>query len=524
MKARLGSTRAAGIPPELKKVYRNSFKENLEGLSEAAQKTLLLSYMSENSENYSSRIYLTAQALRLLKNDNTGRSFRLVCGDGYVSGIDRGSEMKLVATLRSTKAKEHREFKANVKAKGFGFSGGVDSSGDASSTTFDEKTEFRIYQKGGRYQSVPTTFKQVKTMFDNPSFLVESPSAYRVFVTSYGTLPEFRATIGDIPSGIENMKRAANYYLILRELYNIVDRIYSEDLVKPSVRYYSEKRIKAYGGVKYLKALRKDLEKDLIFLERSLSGCFGNTLFCSESAALKRFRTIRNGANETKKKAALILKKGQSSKEEISALFGDEIIGQSEVLAKAKGLHAAANAVLTSTDRLANSLGDGRDQIADTFFLRFYDYLVKIPLSTGALGDSVELATKPDEPKSVISDKVKNALLVSRLLPWKRYFCENSISEKLCVPDEFFDSLLAASEVVRNPGILELIVVECSSQRTVSYSQQCRKECYTEYPLAGVYDDDREHRGRGHRICNNICEDVPNYSTATVCSRTPVGG
>lgn len=459
----------------------------LSDLSPEAQQIALTRFLSNPPTVSGAEIRLSAFAAELLKADPL--AFRMTCGDGFVSAVHRGSATQIVATYESSSVSEQESFKAALSAGGFGFKASYGSSGTTELSEFDSAMRYSIFQRGGIPQTVPPSLGALKELLSNADAFAANPIAHAVSVSSYSSLASYRE-ISQSNSGFdpERLSRLSAQYLLLSDVYALVDHVYVEHLLDEGARQFNKDVVEAYGGLDHLQALRNDIEADMLFLERSISNCYSYRPSCSEIAAKANF------GNYAKQIAALTLELNNEVPTRNSGLDASNQISfsrQLENLSEAEKTAILSRSAASLTEenqriaRTTGALGPEDEPISDSFYLRFYDFLLRTPLSnasTPATLDFPDAATlTTEEARSAAQEKVnsavRTAILTQRLLPWKNYFCDQSFSNVLCVSDAYFERLLT-DQLVAVAGTGIVVVREVCEDVEIFSRREMVEQCY----------------------------------------------
>lgn len=457
----IAGTKAVGVPPKgtgFEQALIKTLESGISDLEESAQLSSLEMLSTRNLPVYAYQIELSEFSKKLSSNE-----FRRVCGDGYVSAIHRGTEIKILASYNAKTVENRRKFKATASVGGFGAKAGGSHSGVDNLSTFNSDTKFKIFQKGGIPVSPPQKFEDIKVAISDSANFIANPAGYEVEVTPYTKLGLSGDFVKLPPS---NLKRLPQYYLLLSDLYAVLDEILVEELRLQSdgTRKYPSKTIQAYGGVDDIKLLREKILQDLVYIENTIGKCVVEDISCNPTEAKNNFKklalnsassflTIENPEkatpktiNDTEKRLEEYL--GTSS--EVALAINGTITRKTNELAAATRENDVVTAsslkpeILISMENLAKILeqanykevidgssltalfgfrdvieqdsypvqilaqslvsarniqGDENGNLGNDFFLQFYDYLTQIPLPKSMITSEKIISKKADDKK-----------------------------------------------------------------------------------------------------------------------------
>lgn len=289
-KSNLGSSRAVGIP-STPISYQSLVidKEEISKLSDEAQNTMI-GISDQRARVHNDRVIRFSNYAENLLSTGNLIEFKRACGDGYTSSISRGAEISILMTYDSRKREEQDNFLAAMAAKGFG----VDATGNVSEaaaiSTFEDKIFYRIDQKGGIPVGTPTNFAAVEKILINTPKISNNPSAYSISITPYSNLGVFIDELAQIETP-QTLRRLADYYSVLSDLYFMVEAVLIEDLetIHPNqnTKNYDRDILNAYGGRADLMKLKDEIHSDLKLIETSIESCLGDKSTCVSEAPLK---------------------------------------------------------------------------------------------------------------------------------------------------------------------------------------------------------------------------------------------
>lgn len=488
--ASTGSTRAIGVGgaesplaglPAVGEGAKGTFQS-----SHPAAQTLILQLLAQQPREWrGSTVRLTSEAEKLL--EDTGK-FQRICGDGFVSAIHRGSRVRVLATFRSRAEKEKATFRANLTASGFGVSGSTSYSTSRDESKLDEKITYKITQEGGIPFAPPQNFSDLKGMFSKTENFIEKPGAFEVTMTPYAALINY-------PSGVTlespaRLKRLGDYYIVLSDLYVMASEILRYALDPKLESPYDPKMIIAYGGVQHSRAVKDAIHTDLKILEEGITNCYRDKTGCNEAgvkeattrAAEQQASDLEKLSNEMEKDLKAVNEhesKGDTAG--AAAVLSKTVRSEvkvEDVTAAVAELEASQKAVLAqvaSLKDITGILGEPGTRISESFFQRFFSYLIEIPLAE----EQFSLSLNPEDDVPAIENTVGElgkAILLSRLIPWKEYFCQEAMSEYLCVHDEQLFNLVnsASLDFIKLAISIEIGQYECEyflGNRRISESQ-----------------------------------------------------
>lgn len=231
------------------------------------------------------RFKLVDEAQTLLKEDQA--AFFKTCGQGFVSAIYRGSQLKVVLSSASDTRESKETLKASVTAKGYGARASAQSSQKDTETNASKEVQTTVLQEGGYPIAPPKTIADLDGVFENVEALLDRPRAYRVRVTPYSDVLGPNADWG--PSVPAALQQIAEYYLIARELYEQVNEMYVKyvdaNLNDKPGSEYSNVLIDAYApgndGLSYLRDLSGELQIHLSYIEDLIRVCHADFGACS---------------------------------------------------------------------------------------------------------------------------------------------------------------------------------------------------------------------------------------------------
>jgi hypothetical protein len=503
--ASVGSTRAVGVSPAM------SASSPRISADEKAKGAVAGVAAAESPVRFGGAIRLTDDAVALLKSGD-GAKFQRVCGDGFVAAIHRGSRVRVLATLQSRSTAEKADFVATVKAGGFGVSGSVSAGQKKDINAFNAQTRFTISQEGGTPIAAPGKLDDLKNLFAKTDSFTSNPGAYQVTMVPYVALTNYPSDIRlESPA---RLKRLGDYYLVLSDVYQLASDALNYALTPSPGSPYAPRMIEAYGGVPHLRLLKDTIHSDLKLLEEGITDCYRNRSGCSEvhvkkEAAADAKREVDTGL-AIAKQLEQQLKEARElhSKGDVSGSAGALKLQSTEPLAaealpqllqQRKAEIDALKASLAEAEDLTGVLGHPATVIDDAFFLRFYQYLIEVPLANEYF--KLELNPSQAQDAKTIDDTLgafRTALLTNRLLPWKEYFCRESMSAPLCVYDEELQALLEDAELGFIGKTVRVLMPyqnckyylggrEISEAQYVSYRKSARlrrktdRKCTTEY-------------------------------------------
>lgn len=469
--------------------------ENYSSFSDEAQKVIAEFATNPNPNLSGFRVTLTEDAKKLLENPKGLEEFKSVCGDGFVSAIHRGTDIKVIASYKSKKSESRRKFSYAVSAGGFGAKANASRTGEESTSEFDSETEFKIFQTGGIPYAPPNSFSGIRNLISDSSNFVLNPAAFEIKVTPYSSLGVFQKQLRTInqPTRLNELGR---YYMMLRDLYQEVDNIIVEELSGPNERIYDKNIINAYkgnyeSGLERFKVLKDQIQRDLIFIESSVYDCLNKKIDCTIKSAKNKY------ANTTAN-----LESSSASVKAMLSSFSDESLRDGNVLTGAsldvgtinpqmlksfltdQGIKFATGEDLNkeTIDSIRKSLGEDASELAsiisqrkflsktlgstedneinDWFFLKFYDYLIQLPLPEYVMTANRTLV----EGQNVdVVKELRSKLYLHRLAPWKKYFCEEAMKELMCVEDSYLWNLLGDANIqkIGDKYKVNVTVTEC---------------------------------------------------------------
>ncbi|MDR7152831.1 hypothetical protein J2W49_004809 [Hydrogenophaga palleronii] len=466
----------------------------------AAQAPGVAPQATQTSPSLSHQIRFTPEAEALLRA-KAFKAFSAKCGEGFVASIHRGAKVEVVLTLSSTSTVEKDKLTVALSGSGYGVSASLRSSTVSNKQVELNNVGFRTFQEGGIPFSpslvAPKPAGKQADIVDftklqpEASTLLQNPTAYRVLVVPYENLdPSLK---GNLPTPLQLMS-VAKYYVALKDVYNLVDNII-EDSRRKAPAYVSTQILAAYGGVPRLVSLKDQIQFDLAVLELALNSCASRDSDCLVSDSFVKVTAkiqqsedaasaaAREAAAEAKKldwnSAISALPAAGKMSIQIGGMTPSATVPPSEVdKAKAELQKlfeerlASAEAAL---DKFASEHKSLREEIAlqpekdlpDSFYMRFYWYLAQLPPPKEVEADYISIAslTIPAGKSSTdiisivekVREEVGNATMNVRLLPWKRFFCDDLKHEALCVSERSLMSLVDAMAININDVKLEVL-------------------------------------------------------------------
>jgi len=441
---------------------------------------------------------LTPQAKQIL-NSGKAEDFVSACGNGFVSAIHRGTKTDVVLTHKYNSSLQKKAFSAKISASGFGNSGSAKYSANSSAKEKSGELSYQIYQEGG--VPIETTVLQaggnisafdVNRILPRQDMLIANPNAFQVSVTPYTKIYHHK-NLKETQLDPSNLLSMMDYYIILNDFYTLAGAILEATILKENSVFTSQ-MINLYGGERHLLKLRGQIYDDLKLLERLIEKCYEDRSLCDIDAALKneqdsltkQSKEIKSNYNlEPKfelspanflesKKTVFELKKQVAN-----SLYGQQLINNNDTQYEIKKnkVEEISNAIFQNS--LANSYIQSFPKseqntniktktpsidettedfyyLGEEFYLRFYKYLIALPLPKAAYADS-NFTSLINDNKTVFSDQISSsktlwtptannelqkAIYLHRLKPWNEYFCQELKSAPLCYQDTFLFDLL----------------------------------------------------------------------------------
>ncbi|NKK58828.1 hypothetical protein GFM44_23305 [Rhizobium leguminosarum bv. viciae] len=425
--------------------------------------------------------------------------FRKRCGDAFVVAVHRGARLNLLLTQKVRSRQQKESLVASIGASGYGASGSASFSSARSETLNTDNLTYSIIQEGGvptqiRAQ-IPPSSDQKSKLFDvnsimpNPDNLLINPAAISIEVLPYSKVAEFEQQI-DVASP-NNLFMVGDYYIVLEELFNLASEIVlisNMPNAAISRSNYDPDLLRIYGGARELSRTRDQIHRDLMFLHAVIKECFTDSTKCELESAAGQVQKNLGSAGEKEKWAEAQSKlddavdqlQKQDGKSKLSKAVQEKVklaisaSGLAPTITKddkdsvehtlnAVGLSTSGSTVeetLAYIKLLADQLRDFQEYVGASgdfirngklsadFYLRFYHYAANLPIPKVAyqtdlknLNDfiiSYEKARVKEKfaaTASAVSNDLRNMILTERLLPWKKFFCEELKDAPLCVPD-----------------------------------------------------------------------------------------
>jgi hypothetical protein len=460
--ASIGSTRAIGIggagDPFGFSALDSRGVEVLEKSEPAAQSYAYQILAQEPRPRRGSEVELTPAALALLTAGDTPK-FQRVCGDGFVSAIHRGTRVHVLATFQSRSEKDKSSFAASLEAKGFGVSASGSMSSALEQTVFDSKTRYSISQQGGIPFAPPTKIDDLSSMFLKTENFIERPAAFAITITPYSNVVNY-----PLETGLESptrLKRLGDYYVVLSDLYKLTSEILQYASNPALASPYDPKVIEAYGGVKHLREVKDAIHRDLKLLETGITACYRNRSGCDEvtvkntsiktaeaAAATLQSSATKLAAQTSSSKESLSSGKNADAAKTLGAITGEPVPIPSieKTIALMEKNLVQLNGLIAQLHGITGVLSGPDPEISDAFFQRFYSYLIEIPLAKEQFASDLKTGVDDAAIKN-LTGELRTAILINRLMPWKQYFCKESMSEYLCVYDEQLVSLVNSASL-----------------------------------------------------------------------------
>jgi len=428
-RSNVASTKAIGVPtvvnPKINEILDATRTEKFSELAPEAQVGIV-----EHLENFSHphkeyNISLSSNARKLLEKKKW-QAFQNLCGNGFVSAIHRGTDIDIVASYKSKKKEDRKKFRAEASGGGFGVKASVTTTTSKAITSFEGNTSFKIYQTGGRPVAPPEKFSDLRAILTDANKFVQNPAGYEVTITPYSNLGEYPVELGKIQTP-DKLIRLADYYVVLRDIFDLVSRIHLEAISTTTVNddtdNYSRKVLNEYGGEPYLRKLKDTIQLDLALIEDGIYQCLEFGTDCSESDIKTNLLQLIKNEDEldSPSRSPLAKKYGEKSIAEIpeNKSFVDESVSNFE-----------------------STFGGAKNPFSDAFFLQIYTYLSQIPLNKETLpAVQVTKRANPAQPNV----QLINGIYSEYLNPWRSYFCSNLMSDTLCVNEDFIWGILADS-------------------------------------------------------------------------------
>lgn len=554
LNSNIAGTKAIGVPvgneADSSEIIRLISREDFVSLPESSQVALIETHSGTTTQaqpqiKEGSNIELTAYALGLLEAGRHGQ-FLSSCGSGFVSAIQRGTSVSILATYRSRKLSEQSAFKASLSANGYGASGSVSASSSSELDTFKGETTFKIFQTGGVPVGIPASFSGVREELSDLNKFISNPSPYSIVVTPYTALPGFNLQ-NSIPQP-DALVRMANYHIALSDLFRVLEGVLEEDLavLNPTANTanYDRKILDAYGGIEAVTDLKDTVLADLQLIEQGISACLDDARKCQENTIVDKYIAEIQADISTSKaerQAVLdLLAQSQPPAEEptvqpmepasriepilaarvdarnlrqIAERHGivfDRDPADSDTAAVERAQQEVAyelrerieffNRSIASKENEIKNLESNRGNFPPEFFLEFYDYLLLTPLSKELLSSNNSTSAQVD-----VERMIRKAIFQGRLHPWRNFYCGNGFNDFMCVSEGFLnekfdeskalealrESITATNNVVRcQPAYaVELTRIDKSRHRNHHKDRQrMRSEARAQYCRNVVVD------------------------------------
>lgn len=414
-------------------------------------------------------IRLTDEAAALLKKDR--EEFRRKCGEGFVAAIHRGVRVHLLLTQSNASRDERNALTAALSASGFGASGRATYSQSRVAVSSIAKLGYKVMQDGGApiqpvlIRANGDQLPDFSSLLPKPEQLLANPTAFRIMVVPYSNVDSRAAD--SLPSPLD-LFTISDYYIALKDVYNLardVAAAYKVNAEGGTGEWtgFSAPLMNAYGGLAHLERLSDEILRDLAFLETVLERCYDTKTDCSVRDAVARAgESVRSAVDES----INVFAKEASGVREVASDVQEAVRGDSQAMAVLLAKRAEAKRVSRTVDeqvkfaetserlqsiatlkRLAESSEDG--ELSLGFFLRFYWYLLQIPVPSHVLAPNftVPSAGEVQSRMRAINSSIGDAVMLFRLSPWKAFFCEQQKREQLCVPDEWLRELASQQSV-----------------------------------------------------------------------------
>jgi hypothetical protein len=449
--ASVGSSRAVGIGGQGEAFAfstLNSDTRKFIGQAQPASQTLIFQALAQEPRpRRGSEVELTPAAVGWLSSGDLS-TFQRVCGDGFVSAIHRGTRVHVLATYQSRNEQEKSSFSASLAASGFGASASASMSSAMDQTVLNKNTRYTISQQGGIPFGPPKSFNELTGMFTKTENFIERPAAFAVTVTPY-------STVANYPSGVvlqspERLKRLGDYYIVLSDLYGLSSDSLGYALNPTLTSPYDPQVVDAYGGVQHLRAVKDAIHSDLKMLEVGITDCYRNRSGCDEATVKKTFLKIsQDSAKELETSAATL---DSQNKTVVGFVSNGDKAGAAKALTSITGQTVAIDALdsaiaslqqnlaklngqITQLKTITGVLDNPEPTISDAFFQRFYSFLIEIPLTKQQFNSDLKVGTD-DAAINNVTKSLRDAILINRMMPWKQYFCKQSMSAYLCLYDQ----------------------------------------------------------------------------------------
>ena len=473
-RSNVAGTRAVGLPDvglaAHNEITELSDNEGFQVLKEAAQVSAVDALLSRPLPSNSYQIRLSNKA-RMFATLGDAEGFQAICGDGFVSAIQRGTEVKVLASYNAKTVENRSKFKAAAEGGGFGMSASASKETEAIVTETSKDTQFKIFQTGGAPLAPPSDFNGLRSILSDGTQFIVNPAAYEIQVTPYSALrDEYEFVKSIVPPA--NLKRLAEYYVILRDHYRSIEYILIEQLAVPTTRKYNEDIVKAYGGIEHLTRLRDKIHSDLEFIESNVANCVNTGSGCTFEAVIadaqkkidenKALIADYDGTRDFLLSLDLSIESqgnlppitdsqstdlnsatASQATQELLTAFGQKNFASIDLKSyDAKALEAARSSfgneisIIQGVERLqdiTDVFSEENSKLGNAFFQRFYSYLLETPLP-----ESILMKTTYDNTKANSDQRKKdfrNAIYLHRLAPWRDYFCEEALSDLMCFSD-----------------------------------------------------------------------------------------
>jgi K+-transporting ATPase c subunit len=505
--ASVGSSRAVGVggqgEPFALSMLNSDTRKFIGQAQPASQALIFQALAQEPRPRRGSEVELTPAALGWLSGDIS--TFQRVCGDGFVSAIHRGTRVHVLATYQSRSEQEKSSFSASLAASGFGASASANMSSVMDQATLDKNTRYTISQQGGIPFGPPKSFDELAKMFTKTENFIERPAAFAVTLTPY-------STVANYPSGVvlqspERLKRLGDYYIVLSDLYGLSSDALEYALNSTLASPYDPQVVDAYGGVQHLRAIKDAIHSDLKMLEVGITDCYRNRSGCDEATVKKSFlKRSQDSAKELESSAATLASQNKTLNGFVSA--GDKA-GAAKALTSITGQTIAIDAVdkaiasfqqnlaqlngqIRQLNTITGVLDNPEPTVSDAFFQRFYSFLIEIPLTKQQFNSDLKVGTD-DTAINNVTKSLRDAILINRLMPWKQYFCKESMSANLCLYDQDLVNRVNAASLD-----LAQKAVKISIPQTVCHyyfrggeiSKQQYESLYNVTPFVGLFRRD----------------------------------
>ncbi len=393
------------------------FKELVDATDSDTAEDILVAWRLDRPDVYAgSSVTLTTEAQKLL--DQGGLDFRRRCGDGFVSAIHRGTKIDFLVTYNSSSRAEQEAFRAELASKGFGVRLSATGTGSTEAKVVDKKILISIDQEGGVPIAPPADAGQpldrISSIYNDPSLLISSPTAYRVTVTPYSAISSHKK---DLPAGLE---RLARHYFQLRDVYALA--LGALEAVEADPATGAGKIAKAMGGQAHLRVLLSHVLFDQRIVEQVVTDCY--------RAGAEEAAQVEHGIC-TEELLSDALEKiydqypGREEAEHYNELPEEQIVLDSNEVA----WRAYWNSITTLED------AESKPSLLRDFYRRTYAYLAATPLPADA---DAKIETTTAEGRNALRKRIYEL----RLNPWKEYSCALSVRDPLCVSEPYLQRLL----------------------------------------------------------------------------------